>query len=255
MRKLIAIVSIVAVVCLGLAIVSVLGDSTNVETLRQHSARPTPGPGWLILNGRLIDPPYEVTRRGDTILVNNMQVLPKHQPIKLETKRPRESARSMATLSREFGENYAGWVEKYGRDSAGLLAQDFYRSSAIVDTAYLVNAKRLNVTYSDWPGHEVWIDLSPKYMDTPPEGWVLASIEKYRKRIESALNHKALVIFQNGQSRIIPYPRSETRFNELKRISTTISDPAERAKLIIPLVADSKMADSIAINFRDSTEK
>ncbi len=254
MRKLIAIISIVAVMCLGLAIVSVVGDSTNVEPKRQHSARPTPGPGWLILNGRLINPPYEVVRKNDTILVNELQVSPRHRPSKPK-KAIMPGVRESIELGTRVGGSLDKWRNEYGQDSAAKLALASYRGSPIIDTAFLEDSLVMSVYYSHRPEMKVGIDLDPPKMDPPPAGWAETNFERRRKRIESALNHKALVIFQNGQSRIIRYPKSETYLSEFKRISKTIADPSKRAKLIIPFVADPQMADSIAINFLNSAEK
>ncbi len=255
MRKLIAIVSIVAVVCLGLAIVSVVGDSTNVEPKRQHSARPTPGPGWLILNGRLINPPYEVIRKNDTILVNGLQVYPKIRTAKNTTERPSAAVRRIWELGKEFNGKFSEWVERYDQDSLAKLALKFYRDSPLIDSAFLESSQLLAIYYSDWPELEVLVDLDPPKMDPPPEGWAQTSFERRRKRIESALNYRALVIFQNGLSRIIPFPRSEKVYNEIRQILASTEGLTEQAKRILPFVSDQEMADSIAINFLNPIEE
>ena len=138
------------------------GYSQVSEKKKYHepdSADLQEGSGRIILNGRLLDPPYEINVEIDTLKINNYAWLFKGEEPTMEKDNDPETRYGLVTIALD---SFAIAYNQVGYDSAINLMLDFFndRRGDLVDSAYLDDRKRFSVKFKNLIGPE-WILFEP----------------------------------------------------------------------------------------------
>jgi hypothetical protein len=143
----------------------VIGAAQVSEKKKYHtpdSADLPEGSGRIILNGRLIEPPYEITADRDTLKINGIVVISRKEekPLVIDSTTPIKTQLAYKAI-----DSFSVAYEEVGYDSALLLIQDFFNGYDIVDSAYIDDSGNFSIKYHGLIG-PVWIWFEPPM----PEG-------------------------------------------------------------------------------------
>lgn len=138
------------------------GFSQVSEKKKYHepdSADLQEGSGRIILDGRLLEPPYEIKVENDTLKINNYIWLYKIKDLETPMDIDPDTKYGMVRMSLD---SFAIAYKQVGYDSAINLMLDFFndRRGDLVDSAYLDDRKRFSVKFKNLIGPE-WILFEP----------------------------------------------------------------------------------------------
>jgi hypothetical protein len=114
--------------------------------------------GRIILNGRLLDPPYEINVENDTLKINNYVWLFKGEEPTMEKDNDPETRYGLVTIALD---SFAIAYKQVGYDSAINLMLDFFndRRGDLVDSAYIDEHYGFFVKFKDVIGpHGIWFE-------------------------------------------------------------------------------------------------
>jgi len=166
------------------------------------SADLLPNSGRIVYNGRLLEPPYEITTDGSTILINGIDIYekPEKQNPIVDT-----SLQTMVDVTNRMFVLFDTWYYEVGFDSAEIMAYNYAQNKPGVDSAYFDEDSTLIVKFQcqEWPETMLFSppDIAP---DTSPVNTesntvlrynlVNASIDSFARAYENVGYDSALLL-------------------------------------------------------------
>jgi len=208
--------------------------------------------GWLILEGRFVEPPYSVEVTDSSVTVNGLDVFrekSKQQPENIQE--PRSSESPPYTVINGILSKYKEERETIGVEIARKNVLESLLHHDIIDTAYFSSEELLRFRkVGDEYEEELWLRAKPDTSLLNRSKHVQSKLQVYASRLAIPLNEGALVIKEGGYGISISYPESETALKQLREAVSSISDFAERKKRIQEIIGNEKYAEKIAREFK-----
>lgn len=199
--------------------------------------------GYLILNGEIIQPPYTVSVRNDTIFINGKcRQLP---PREIQTIKnvPRDS--TFFTIEATHGQLFRGWVDSLGLDSARILSYEYFSSHPLVESVIFAGEATLQVQYkgSNFP---MGIQLRRPSLTVPRKGLRAKSIRYQAHSISSSLSSGALVILRGTTHRqVIQSPRSHEVYKAIESVVNGFGDQSEALEIVRRAIGDKTTVEKL----------
>ncbi len=215
----------------------------------QNKMDPDESPsGRIILNGRLLEPPYEITSIDSTIRINGKALfsIGKEKPIVIDSTTPLKSR-----LVHEAIDSFANAYKQVGKDSALQLILDFFSGYDIVDSAYIDKSGNFSVKYSDLNG-PIWIWLQPPTSDKQPPTRKHADqlLDEQARLIRSSIANGNLVLIHNGSVRaFLKDARQKIKNIEEIYLSDNLDNNA-KLQMVFGIVKDIDCAKDIIENWK-----
>jgi hypothetical protein len=195
--------------------------------------------GYLILDGRLVSPPYDVTIEGERVLVNGKTIFTSY-PYRPISEYPRSQQTSPLREQREeashaFWLEFHQWCKKDGIDVARERAVTYWRHHPLVESVTATpGLSSIKVLFKGGDGFEPSMLLTP--LEDPPspeqEDEVRqAALQQISKSVLGNLRHGSLVlIFGNGNRAYLD--DGQRKLQVIRRILETTPDEPTRTRLI-----------------------
>jgi hypothetical protein len=111
--------------------------------------------GRIILNGRLLEPPYEIYATKDTLKINSHLIIsrnPSPEPFTVDSNSSFEEKRYYKLFCAPF-DSFAVWCEQVGSDSAMYLIKNLFESFEEIDSVYGMHGWSITVKakHRDFP--------------------------------------------------------------------------------------------------------
>lgn len=212
--------------------------------------------GWLILEGRFVEPPYNIEVTDSSVTVNGMDVFVSKAKSKQNSVKETDSSgtginASVHATIQKLLHNYKAQRETIGVSAARENALAFLRQQEYIDTAYFRTESIIRFRKSgDKYGEDIPLRSKPFVLPQDAAENNQKKLRVYANRLIITLREGALVIRENGRGPAISYPESETALNQLREAAATIPDFEERKKRIQEIIGKEKFAEKIAREFR-----
>jgi hypothetical protein len=205
--------------------------------------------GWLILEGRFVEPPYTVATTDSSVTVNGLDVFVS-KPKRFEDK-PEPAVTGYYAAIVEADRIFDSLHEVRGFAGARDSMVKFLQQHQLMDTAYVLTERiiRYKSTDNDWES-EIWLREKPDSSLLDHARQTQNRLQAYASRLAIPLNEGALVIKEGGYGTSINYPESETALRQLREVASSIPDFAERKKRIQEIIGNEKYAEKIAREFK-----
>jgi hypothetical protein len=220
-RKLILFAVIVLVLSISIANAQTVWDKQTYN--QPDSADLLPNSGRIILNGRLLEPPYDIIVQNDTIKINGISLISQGTPIAMDrdTNSIKNAEIKYNLLSASI-DSFDNACKNVGYDSALIVMLDYFNGKDIVDSAYIDEHFGFSVKFKDAIGPE-WIWYEPTIPDSLKK-W--GEMQSYNAMVQHAtLIRKAV---GNGNLVILGYRGGEAHLSyaqkwikEINRIVTS----------------------------------
>jgi hypothetical protein len=225
------------------------GYSQVSEKKKYHepdSADLQEGSGRIILNGRLLDPPYEITTDGETIIINGHDIYlnPRKGNIITDT-----SLKAQIEVTNQLFELFDDWYFEVGFDSARHLALNYLENQSVVDSAYFDEDQILRAKFRSqiWP--EAILITPPDSTKENQESAKKDFLKRQTSILKECLSGGMLLIITNG---VIEYKMESTEIlREIGKIMSSDRDcsESEKKKNLAKLLGHDETADSILNNW------
>jgi len=127
--------------------------------------------GYVVAFGRLIPPPYKVTRENNVILINNIQIFPRPQKKSVDKEKKNvvpELAVKKHELTTSIFEKYENWSKTAGVKEAKSRLENFLNSQSLIKS-YQWNDETLIITYNDGDSEGLWLNTARVTHKSPSE--------------------------------------------------------------------------------------
>jgi len=208
--------------------------------------------GWLILEGRLVEPPYNIDVTDSSVTVNGMDVfVSKAKKLENEVVQTKSSISGYYKAIVEARDIFNAVRDTRGFADARDSMLDFLLHQESIDTAYFLTETVIcyRDTGHDWD-REIWLRTKPDTSLLDHARNNQSKLRVYANMLIVTLNEGALVIRENGRGHAISYPESETALQQLRAAAATIPDFDERKKRIEEIIGKEKYAEKIAREFK-----
>ena len=207
------------------------------------------GSGRIILNGRLLEPPYEIVVDIDSLMINGKAVISKRneRPLVVDSTTPIKTRLAYKAI-----DSFSVACAMVGYDSALSLIKDFFEGFDIVDSAYIDASGNFSVKYKDLMG-PIWIWFQTQNLNSPDE-----SRQGHRNNL--LINQAEVLIksIENGNLVIIHGENIRVHLKhatkKIKQIKKVISEQnvgdEEKLRALQKIVIDSDCAVDIISNWK-----
>lgn len=225
---------------------SVRGEGPQrIATEKPVTKPPVSQDGFVIVDGRLLDPPYKLEYDSQVLTVNGVRAMQAKASEKTITVPPRAAAQHQV-----ISDMYALFrmsVTEDGLRVARQRAFAYMKGQPLIEEAALLDdgqTLRIKFAGEKW---EEWLDLSPP---RPPS--VLPAqpqqdyLESLAKSIQHWLENGCLVVLGEGVVMASSPGEGASLVRELRRIIAGESSIDKRVSAIREIISDSKLSRAIA---------
>lgn len=275
-------------VAVGSACGTVIGQETNttapatqpdlhVTEFGEHTGQEI-NDGFVFADGRYLDAPYRVARRGCALFVNGVMVQDykiKWPPYKLEVERDpgipagltRESTfEKDPSPDAHWRRKWRYLLQHFPPEEAPDRMAEYFRSLPFVKSAVFQDPphnSRLNVTTWEGKTAKFWLSAEPENVGrkTPTREEIASWLEEKRQHIEERLSKGYCIMYFNAsleramdgkRAMMVLPPIVEVLSSD--RTDDEKFDVLEQWDVIMPVPDDRRLYGSLVKNFRGSTQ-
>lgn len=202
-------------------------------------------PGFLILNGEFIDPPYEIVLEGTTLTVNGKST---EAPPPAKPKAPivvDSLAKARIKAESEHAGLFRTWCREYGIEEAQKRSLAYWEASPFAEYAYFKHDFVLRIKFRGKSfEEELWLYSTPKPSITPEQRrrqWR----ESEAVMLQRALSQGDLVVKMGGFERLFHQPRAAAVLDTIKTILNGSLDSRQKVSEIRRFIPHQRAAELI----------
>jgi len=223
-------------------------DKKAFQEYAKRIGEPDSNAAWLILDGVLMNPPYEVQVKDSTITINGISI--RREFVRRTDIEVDSSTKVINRVVQDAWANFRMWHAEHGMKEARKRVFDFMKSQPIVEKIYWESDAHLRFLFHG-EKYEDGMLLNPPYEPPlPPEEMRRVQLESSAKAIRGSLARGNLVILQDGVFMITSHPKSRMMIDRLIEIAETTADIEERTAAIREIIPDNVISRRIAERFR-----
>jgi len=208
--------------------------------------------GWLILEGRLVQPPYDIQATDTSVTVNGKVVFrARLKERKEKTAESDSSATATYAVVKRVRANYRTECESLGAAVARKNALAFLLRQDAIDTAYFLSDSVISYrdTVYEWE-RRMFLSSKPLLRRHDPVESTRNAMRVLAERAKVQLKVGGLLIIENGHRHTIYYPRSVSALAELRKAVAMIPDIEQRKKRIYEIIGTDRVGGKIATKFK-----